>query len=435
MIEFITQQLQNQFLSGGMVLMVMGAILAVSRKIPTQIFTLIKRRLITVVDVSDQDEAFYWIQAWLAQHPYSKKARLLTISTRSSEHRSEEVKEEGCPNETNTNTSRPEVFFSPAPGVHLFRFEGHWVLFTRERNESQGSTSWKGRYWRETFTIQTFVRDREFFRRLVYEARSIAFPEKDRRVNIYTPNYGNWTVASSRLPRHTSSVILEGNLMEDTIEEIKTFFESAKWYQDRGIPYQMGYLFHGPPGNGKTSLALALASKFQRSIYLAKVSGVSDGNFRALMAAVPQHSIVLIEDVDCFFEGRKHVQAENALEPSLTFSGFLNAIDGVTGSEGRLLIMTTNHPEKLDDALLRPGRIDRKIKLDNATPEQARRLFLRFFGDEELAMGFATEVESLSRTGAISAFNMAELQSVLLNNRDDGQMAIKSIRKLSRLVA
>lgn len=65
----------------------------------------------------------------------------------------------------------------------------------------------------------------------------------------------------------------------------------------------------------------------------------------------------------------------------MTFSGFLNALDGVASGEERIIFMTTNHVEKLDPALIRPGRVDLMEHIDDASPEQARRLFERFFGD------------------------------------------------------
>lgn len=106
------------------------------------------------------------------------------------------------------------------------------------------------------------------------------------------------------------------------------------------------------------------------------------------MNKAPSKSIILIEDVDAMFEGRKNTINANAL----TYSGFLNTIDGVRSQEGRMVIMTTNHKEKLDPALLRPGRIDLSIKLNYATKFQVQKLFERFFGDVSTAIKIAALV-------------------------------------------
>lgn len=67
----------------------------------------------------------------------------------------------------------------------------------------------------------------------------------------------------------------------------------------------------------------------------------------------------------------------------MTFSGFLNALDGVASGEERIIFMTTNHPERLDPALIRPGRVDLSLLIDDASPLQAKRLFLQFYGRGE----------------------------------------------------
>src|SRR6516165_7419974 len=102
---------------------------------------------------------------------------------------------------------------------------------------------------------------------------------------------------------------------------------------------------------------------------------MSDEALRSLIDALPVATLLLIEDVDCVFKDQRTTTAESGV----TLSGLLNALDGVSSRDGRVLFMTTNHPERLDPALIRPGRVDLKIELGYATPDQARRLFLWFY--------------------------------------------------------
>jgi chaperone BCS1 len=135
-----------------------------------------------------------------------------------------------------------------------------------------------------------------------------------------------------------------------------------------------------------------------------------------LMANVPMNSLVLIEDVDCVFHERKKVDDSE----SITFSGLLNAIDGVMSSEGRLLFLTTNHKEVLDPALTRPGRVDMDVTISNATRRQAMYLFSRFFPDmPDLAEGFGDKIAQLQ-------VSMASLQGHLLQYRSDPMGALTS---------
>lgn len=97
---------------------------------------------------------------------------------------------------------------------------------------------------------------------------------------------------------------------------------------------------------------------------------------RALNDAPPR-SIILLEDVDGIFVQRDAVNQDE--KRGVSFSGLLNALDGVRSQEGRLLFMTTNHRERLDPALIRPGRCDLQIELKNASYSMVERLFLKFF--------------------------------------------------------
>jgi chaperone BCS1 len=168
------------------------------------------------------------------------------------------------------------------------------------------------------------------------------------------------------------------------------FLQRRDWYLERGLPYRRGYLLHGPPGTGKSSAVLAVASALRMDLALLSLSGSSldDNELGQLLSQVPANAIVLIEDIDCAFHQRK----ESADKVSrLTFSGLLNALDGVAAGEGRILFATTNHPEQLDPALIRPGRIDRKLEIGLADRDQLRRIFERFFpeGDPSMAEYFA----------------------------------------------
>ena len=98
------------------------------------------------------------------------------------------------------------------------------------------------------------------------------------------------------------------------------------------------------------------------------------------MSNVPERSIVLIEDVDAAFNKRVQT-SEDGYQSSVTFSGFLNALDGVGSSEERIIFLTTNHVERMDAALVRPGRVDMTIRLGEASRYQVERFWDRFYGD------------------------------------------------------
>jgi len=400
----------NSFFSGGAVLAVLGGILVYARSIPGYLWTWSKNRLVTEIDVPDRDEAFKWMDIWLSQHPYKKRCRWWTVHTRRQRDFDDGI-QQGY-----RERKIPKIILSPAPGVHFLFYKSKLMILYRERKDTQGKGDTAALGFRETFTIKLFSRNKQVVYDLLEEARCAANPLDDERLRILRPDYNEWSEVTKRLLRPLKSVILEGDLSGRLLTDVRTFLESEEWYNSIGIPYRRGYLLSGPPGNGKSSLVTAIASELRLDICTLNLSnhGLNDEKLTELMANVPINSLVLIEDIDCVFHARKKV---DDLE-SVTFSGLLNAIDGVMSSEGRLLFCTTNHKEVLDPALTRPGRIDVDIVIDNATRVQASQLFIRFFPDmADLAEGFGEKIMH-------APVSMAHLQGHLLKYRNDPLTAL-----------
>lgn len=166
-----------------------------------------------------------------------------------------------------------------------------------------------------------------------------------------------------------------------------------------GIPYRRGYLLYGAPGSGKSSFITALAGSLDLSICLLNLSerGLTDGKLTYLLSNLPDASILLLEDIDAAFpasRSRSHAKMEDAGDgfvPGVTFSGLLNALDGVASSESRIVFMTTNHAERLDPALVRPGRVDLSLELGDADEHQVRLMFQKFYGERSEREGSTSQ--------------------------------------------
>jgi len=188
---------------------------------------------------------------------------------------------------------------------------------------------------------------------------------------------------------------------------------TRKWYASHGIPYKRSLLLFGSPGAGKTSLIQALAGRYKRNLAILTPSHpeMTDDGLKAAVQRVPNKSIIVLEDVDAIFaEGRSKRDGDKS---SLTFSGVLNALDGVGQSAGQIFILTTNHREKLDPALIRNGRVDCHVEFTDADAEQAAELFRQFYSAEKekvaLSEAFANRLFELVKERQTS-ISMAALQ-------------------------
>ena len=403
--EKLNEQLAtNQFFSGGLILMIGGALVAALRHVPGKICDWLKERCLIEIDIPDREPAFEWLDKWLAAHNYARdRARRLTVRIQHLDYKDRST--------TPADDHRPRVLFSPAPGDHWLWYRGRLVILNRHRADADKSVQGQGPLSiRETFTIKIVSRNRRLAWQLLADARDHVLPLGEQKLSIYHVTYASWSEQLQRLPRPPDSVILRTGLMDDLIADASRFLSSREWYVERGIPYRRGYLLHGPPGTGKSSAVVAIATALGMDIAVLNLNSLTldDNELADRLAEVPANAVVLIEDIDCAFVARK---AGEDKANKLTFSGLLNAIDGVAAGEGRLLFATTNHPERLDAALIRPGRIDRQVDIGLAERDQMRRLFNRFFpdADPELAHRFADSLPE-------RRLSMSAVQSYLIEH-------------------
>ena len=237
----------------------------------------------------------------------------------------------------------------------------------------------------ETVTLTSLGRNRSLYFDILNQARESALKSNEGKTIMYTAMGSEWRqFGYPRKHRPLTSVILDQGISESILADCQEFIINSQWYTDRGIPYRRGYLLHGPPGCGKSSYIMALAGELEYSICLLNLSerGLSDDRLNHLLSTAPQQSIVLLEDVDAAFTSReetKHVKTAYEGLSRLTLSGLLNALDGVASAEGRIVVMTTNYIDRLDPALIRPGRVDVKQLIGYASEYQLQQMFARFY--------------------------------------------------------
>ena len=226
----------------------------------------------------------------------------------------------------------------------------------------------------------------------------------------------DWWEYMSALPQRTfDTVLAEDDRLDRLLDDVQWFYQAKDWYHERGVPWRRGYLLYGPPGTGKSSVIRALATELGHDIASIGLAdrGLCDEALRFAMTSAPAGAFLVLEDIDAAFHDRSSGEAGSGV----TFSGLLNAIDGVAAQEGRAVLMTTNHRDRLDGALIRAGRADVHLELGYVGARVARHLFLRFFpGEAELAEQFAGVI-GLSRVAP------APLQGWLLEHARDPERA------------
>jgi mitochondrial chaperone BCS1 len=376
----------------------------------------------STAEIRYNDELYNYIMYWVSKHAVSKEAAQFVAGTRTNSasvylrvsagitdeedlHDYDEFVFDGASKMYRNWDNMKAIRYTPAVGTRYFRYRGQWMAFTRsEEYRVLGEQS------REKVFLSCFGTKPHIIKELIQEAQ-IAYMERESNKTAiyrsYRPYRGTsddieWYKCTSRHPRPLSTVVLDKAQKQSILDDMQEYLHpmTRRWYSNRGIPYRRGYLLYGPPGTGKTSLCMALAGALQLRIYVANLNSnnMTEDSLASLFRDLPRRCIVLLEDVD---SAGIAIKRENSIEigkpteqdaehgdnaritKGISLSGLLNVIDGVASSEGRILIMTTNHIEKLDPALLRPGRVDLKIRFGYANACIATGIFLAIYSTVE----------------------------------------------------
>ncbi|KAJ8124100.1 hypothetical protein ONZ43_g105 [Nemania bipapillata] len=241
----------------------------------------------------------------------------------------------------------------------------------------------------EELTLGCLGWSTEPIKKLIQTCQEYADRQTEFFVIIYARDkYGmSWQPKARKPIRRVDTVHFDEGLKQALLADIRKYLDPStkRLYQSRSMPYRRGYLFFGPPGTGKSSLSTAIAGEFGLDLYEVKIPCVaSDQDLEQMFQEIPPQCIVLLEDVDAIWTDRDSEKDESqaTAKSSCTLSGLLNVLDGVGSAEGRIVILTTNKPDRLDSALVRPGRVDMKVMLGNISRKSAEQMFIRMFAPD-----------------------------------------------------
>lgn len=427
----------NPFFTAGFGLAALGLALRTGQKGLVRAGSLLRRRLLVDVEITRHDDSYQWFLQWMSSYSRAQVensastnasqagsllSRLLNRFTPGIHHLSMQTSKETLPN------GAPHTRFAlvPGPGRHILRYKNAFILVQRERDANAVDIA-SGRPF-ETVTMTTLYSHRRVFESLFREAHLLAQRAQEGKTIIYMAEHVTWKqFGEPKRKRPLDSVVLEDGVKERIVEDVRTFLSARNWYLDRGIPYRRGYLLYGPPGTGKSSFIQALAGELDFNIAMLNLSqrGLTDDRLNLLLTNIPVRTLVLLEDADVAFANRRRPAEDGYTGATVTFSGLLNALDGVASAEERIIFLTTNHVERMDEALTRPGRVDMTVRLGEATESQVEQLWERFYSGFDMDGSMKRRfVEKLRKLGVLGQVSTASLQGLFLFSKNDPQRAI-----------
>jgi len=362
---------ENPLIAGGASVALVGWLMVQAKTIPLKLLRMLQDQFSTTMTVYSEDGIFRRTDQWLSEHPSAKHSRRFGVA------------------QWHNSRSDSEAFgLTPGQGFHLLR-EGLRFYLVHRHVEDKSTQEDFSKTRRQTISITTFGRSKTPLQNLLNSIKEVAEDHTTIPISLWA-GY-DYVRLGRRTKRQMDTVYTNAGVKEDLVADVQKFLSESQWYADRGIPYRRGYMLYGKPGTGKTTLIFALASLLERPVAIINPATIENDNQLQKAVNSAGNAILVIEDIDSIEAAEERVGKVKTAGPvagvnggpGITLSGLLNAIDGIGAQEGRLLFITSNHPDVLDAALIRPGRIDRQIHLDELSDAGAREMFTKFYPDRE----------------------------------------------------
>ena len=343
-----------------------GVVTYLFRNVPTKLFYSIKKQITTTISVANFNISYDLLMKELVSNSKLYTIRSLRMS--------------------NGKWGDSTLALTIGFGYHVLFYKKKLLFLSILEKESKS--------YEEKITLQItkFGRSHSFFNELIQTVKRLDNGEPNE-IKVFNYDPYHWEFITSIPKREMNSVFIPNETKKEILNALDNFVNNESFYRERGIPYQLGILLEGPPGTGKTSLVKAIASYINKNISTISPTHLYD--LPRSLGSFKESSIMVIEDIDTSIitndRENKNVLSEEDLTqgkmlkeepPVFSFSSLsdvLNSIDGILSIHGRVLVMTTNHYEKLDKALIRPGRIDLVVHVGFVTQETFNEFILSFF--------------------------------------------------------
>jgi len=342
----------------GFALYLTGTLTYLARDLPKTIWKTFTGAVTTSIEMnnagySGNDYHFTLFLTWFMESPWAKWSRSLYTG------RFYQIGKE------------TDTVVGPGYGNHIFFYKGRLFWFNKFKIDSSGSERQK-----EGIRIVTLGRSHKALLELV---KAFEYKKGENELAVYEYRNNSWEQVTTIEKRPMRTLCIAEDLKEQLLRRHDHFVNNRQWFRDRGIAYKITTLLYGPPGTGKTSIAKTLAGHYDRGVFILDLSAMSNKTLQHALAILPPKALLLVEDVDAATSvvksrekdgGAQQTSLADMVQDQLTLAGLLNALDGIIPLNDVMVFLTTNHPEKLDPALIRKSRVDYKYEIGPMTNEE-----------------------------------------------------------------
>ncbi|KUL81422.1 hypothetical protein ZTR_09480 [Talaromyces verruculosus] len=384
------QQLLLNNTNGYVRLLCIGAVFAIfARYAYRHTNDLINKYFTYTIHVYYYDEAYEMVIAWIYRQPFAKEVDSLMVRVKTRDVAQDQ------------SLMKKPLSYSPWDGSFSFWYKNHRLTLHCHKRDHH-----------EEISISSIGTSPKILMDLLGECREQYLKLIQRKVPVFQPEGGEWKRTGLRHARDISTVLMDEAVKKEVLEDMKQFLDeqTQEWYTARGLPYKRG---------------------------------LGDAGLAKLFTQLPPRCVILLEDVDAVGLDRKNASVKQTQKDvahhGVSLSGLLNVIDGVGSPEGRVLIMSTNHIDHLDEALIRPGRVDKTIVFKCADKKIASQLFCTIFKQtttgyeqpvqETEDVAIETLAEEFAARVPEEEFSPAKILSFLLEHKHSPADAVDRVQE------
>lgn len=403
-IDWISVQIKtNQFFGAAAFASIAAALFASLKGVPGWLWDRFVILVSYKVTIYQTDELYDYVTFWIRDN-HKSKARNVEYTTRSAD-------DDDDITESRSGKKAKEIKEIPIEDFFYLRKYRRWLRISFGRDKLENANNLKSVYLKH-YTFKGLFASRSI-RKLISEINQ-HYGNVKREPRFYISRGHYFSYMQNITGKPLSQVVLNPKLKNDILNDVNMWRDSKDEYVRRGISHKRGHCYFGPPGTGKTTLARAIAIEYEMDVYNVNLNNIDgDDDMISMFTEINPNSILLFEDIDAYFDQRNAINKKS----KVTFSGLLNALDGAINLNNVLIMFTTNHIEKLDPALLRPGRIDVIKEIGFATNVEVNEYMSMFYlKDIQIPFDCTTP--------------MCNVQNVCLANPEDSDKAISTLQKM-----
>ena len=410
--------LKNDFAVAGVITATTLTLWKSFKRLPTLLWSRIRRLLFYSITIEESSELYVYVSKYLeANHAQKhRKCEAILNSDKDAHDQYDETYPSIGEDKPSNNKNESGITFRGLNDWFYIFTKFRIIKVSKEREKFEQSEVFSQRFMGSINLSGLFCKS--IITDIINSSYLTYKPEETEDVKIRKPDQNYWyTFGDDVINKRTENIFFPNK--KNILDRIDIFQQSKELYGRACVDWYLGILLHGKAGSGKTQFSRSLATYTKRNLYTIALGQMSDERFRSLYAKIEPNTLLLLDDIDVALNGRDDKIEDG--KNGVSLQTLLDCLDGNNSKDDIIVVMTTNNKEKLDEALIRKGRIDLIEEVSYPDLNSVK---------EFLANFYQIDISDINLSRTDYDQSMVNIQDICLRNAEDINQAILEIEEL-----